>query len=382
MRGSRSWAGFLVVVGLLNCRSGGSDAPSQGGNSGGGAEAGSAALGGASASAGGASAGGQGNPTGGKPVVGGAGGSAAGGTGGSGGAATGGVTTTGGKATGGRATGGTSATGGKATGGASATGGATGTGGFPPGVSPKKGVGAWFIKGIDTALVDLKVSWYYDWGPSPDAQAITVAIPFVPMIWDETHVTAGELAEVKKHGNVLLGFNEPDHGDQANMTVAQALDLWPQLQATGMRLGSPAPANNPAQSGSWLEQFMAGAKTRGYRVDFICVHWYGSSFDAATATSQLKSFLQAVHTKFGLPIWLTEYSLIVWSSPPTFPTWAQSAAFATQSVAMLETLPFVERFAWFSLPKYTQVATETGFLYEPNPVITQTGSAYRAAGVH
>ncbi len=253
---------------------------------------------------------------------------------------------------------------------------------FAAGVSPKKGVGTWSINGADAALTDLKVSWYYDWGPSPHAQAITVAIPFVPMIWDETHVTAGELAEVKKHGNILLGFNEPDRSDQADMTVAEALDLWPQLEATGMRLGSPATADNPAQSGSWLEQFMAGAKTRGYRVDFICVHWYGNHFEVATATSEFKSFLEAAHNRFGLPIWVTEYSVILWSAPPAFPTWSQSAAFATQSVAMLETLPFVERFAWFSLPKYTKVATETGFLYEPNAVITQTGSAYRDAGVH
>jgi len=68
-----------------------------------------------------------------------------------------------------------------------------------------------------------------------------------------------------------LGFNEPDHPDQANMTVQQALDLWPHLTATGMRVGSPATAADPSSSGSWLEQFMDGAKARGYRVDFVCV---------------------------------------------------------------------------------------------------------------
>src|SRR5262249_35947653 len=88
-----------------------------------------------------------------------------------------------------------------------------------------------------------------------------------------------QLELAKKSGSVLLGFNEPDHPQQANMTVQQALELWPHLTATGMRVGSPATAADPSLSGSWLEKFMDGAKARGYRVDFVCVHWYGEKFD-------------------------------------------------------------------------------------------------------
>ena len=101
------------------------------------------------------------------------------------------------------------------------------------------------------------------------------------------------------------------------MTVQQALDLWPHLMATGMRVGSPATAADPSLRGSWLEEFMDGAKALGYRVDFVCVHWYGEEFDIDGAVNRLKNFLQAVHHKFQLPIWLTEYSLIRWSNPPT-----------------------------------------------------------------
>ena len=62
------------------------------------------------------------------------------------------------------------------------------------------------------------------------------------MIWGPSDVTAATLNQVKSEGDDLLGFNEPDQGGQANMTVAQALSLWPQLMATGMTLGSPAVA--------------------------------------------------------------------------------------------------------------------------------------------
>ena len=154
-----------------------------------------------------------------------------------------------------------------------------------------------------------------------------------------------QLELAKKRGSVLLGFNEPDLPDQANMTVQQALDLWPHLMATGMRVGSPATARDPSLPGSWLEEFIDGAKARGYRVDFVCVHWYGETFDIDGAVRRLKDFLQAVHHKFQLPIWLTEYSLIRWSNPPTYPSWEQQATFASKSIEMFETLPFVERYA-------------------------------------
>lgn len=45
---------------------------------------------------------------------------------------------------------------------------------------------------------------------------------------------------------VLLGFNEPNHGEQANMLPAKAAALWPQLEKAAarwnLRLASPAAA--------------------------------------------------------------------------------------------------------------------------------------------
>ena len=128
--------------------------------------------------------------------------------------------------------------------------------------------------------------------------------------------------------------------------------LWPDLMATGMRLGSPATAGNPSVSESWLDKFMEGAEARGYRVDFVCVHWYGGMFDPARAVKTLEDFLHAAYRRFRLPIWLTEYSRIRWSDPPSYPSWDHQAKFASESIAMLEPLTFVERYAWFSLPPF------------------------------
>jgi hypothetical protein len=243
------------------------------------------------------------------------------------------------------------------------------------GSSAKKGVSTWDFDGVGKALADVHAAWYYNWSAAPTNNAGTSA-QFVPMIWGPGSVNAGNLAKAKTSGKVLLGFNEPDFPNQANMTVEQALELWPQLQATGLRLGSPAPAINAAQAGGWLDRFMTGARVRGYRVDFIALHWYGSDFSTA-AVGQLKSYLQAVYDRYQLPIWLTEYALIKFGATSAFPTPAQQAAFVKGSTAMMAKLPYVERYAWFALP--TSKEQDGTGLYRNGTTPTAAGDAYRAA---
>ena len=196
------------------------------------------------------------------------------------------------------------------------------------------------------------------------------------MIWGASDVTAATLDQVKSEGDVLLGFNEPDQSGQANMTVAQALDLWPQLEATGMTLGSPAVSSGAATPGGWLDQFMTGAKARGYRVNFITVHWYGGDFSTGPAVQQLESYLQAIYNQYHLPIWITEFALTSYAGPtPTFPTEAQQAAFLTAATEMLDGLPYVQRYAWFALPVSSGSGT-TG-LFNPGPAATEVGQRLR-----
>jgi hypothetical protein len=245
----------------------------------------------------------------------------------------------------------------------------------PPARSAKKGVSTWDFAGVGVALRDVGASWYYNWSPGPTAGAGTSA-QFVPMIWGSGSVTSANLATAKAAGPVLLGFNEPDLAGQANLTVTAALDLWPQLEATGQRLGSPAVASGGATAGGWLDEFVGGAYQRGYRVDFITLHWYGSDFSAA-ATGQLRGYLQAVYDRYHLPIWLTEYALIKFGNPSTYPTDAQQVAFIRASTDMLDGLPFVERYAWFALPT-PKSGDQTG-LYRDGSTPTAAGVAYRAA---
>nr|WP_246529558.1 glycosyl hydrolase [Microvirga zambiensis] len=190
----------------------------------------------------------------------------------------------------------------------------------------------------------LSFNWYYTWRGAPlwDNDSTPENAMFVPMIWDETHMAA--LKSLPIGAGPLLGFNEPDHPDQANMTVEQALALWPELIATGKRLGSPAPTTTGALGeNSWLGRFMSQAEAKNYKVDFITIHYYSDTKDVGA----FQTYLEAVYKQYGKPIWVTEWALADWNNPGRF-TAQEQADFAKAATLMLDDLPFVERHSWFA----------------------------------
>jgi len=219
----------------------------------------------------------------------------------------------------------------------------------------------------------LKLKWHYTWGSHPN---VATATPFVPMIksartlleQDAIGYVTRQLAETKTQH--LLGFNEPDHEDQANMSVDQAISLWPKLQATGLRLGSPA-TTGPASP--WLADFMTKAKNKGLRVDFMTMHRY--------AWPKADEFLRKVtelHERYGKPIWVTEYAVADWNATSTRPSVysrAQTEDFMRATVAGLRAMPFVERFAWKTRPALDP-KMGCSALFHTNGTLTTTGKLY------
>lgn len=201
------------------------------------------------------------------------------------------------------------------------------------------------------ALKALNVAWFYSWKTTADAKNLPNDIPFVPMIHN-SRVVPGDnppifltLKQQGERGEVraLLGFNEPDQKDQANMTVDEALALWPKLMSTGLRLGSPAGVH---ADGNWMRQFMQQAIARKYRVDFITVHWYGGP-----NASSLTAHLQRVYQMYRRPIWITEFAVADWKANTLAEnrhTPEQVLQFMKEALPMLERLPYVEAFAWYS----------------------------------
>jgi hypothetical protein len=241
-----------------------------------------------------------------------------------------------------------------------------------------KGVGVVAGTGVNTALAASGASWYYNWSATPNGIDTPPGVAFVPMIKGPSNVNTATLDEVRHEGHYLLGFNEPDVANEANLSVNQALDLWPRLEATGMELGSPAVSWGTNSTTGWLGQFMAGAKARGYRVNFITVHWYGQRHwtDPNTNVNDFKKYLEQTYSLYHLPIWITEFSLIKFtSSNPIYPTQAQQAAFLTAAAKMLAGLPFVHRYAWYTLAGARNGGTT--ILYSDGTSPTAVGKAFK-----
>ena len=215
----------------------------------------------------------------------------------------------------------------------------------------KIGVGTWEIDANGSAISHLgqiDFGWYYNWQPDPLWTSTTARISptadFVPMIWGSDDATAATMARIgASSATHLLGFNEPDNLHQADLTVKEAIDLWPLLMSTGKILGSPGTTTGETLGAdSWLGQFMEQASAKGYRVDFIAVHYYSDNPDV----NAFKSFLEAAYNEYHKPIWVTEWALVDWADPGKFSV-EQLAAFASEAVQMMDDLAFVERHAWF-----------------------------------
>ncbi|WP_141217598.1 glycosyl hydrolase [Siphonobacter sp. BAB-5385] len=196
----------------------------------------------------------------------------------------------------------------------------------------KKGKAGWSPDKINA-------TWYYDWniGGAPAANYDYT------IIRQNAGWPSWEAIRSKPMANHLLGFNEPDRPDQANMTVEEAIRQWPEMMKSGHRIGSPAPAS---PGNSWITNFMSKCNELNYRVDFVAIHCYWGGQTPQQWYSQLKS----IYDRVKRPLWITE-----WNNGANWTTEAwpddQNAQFQKQYNDMigilnvLDTTSFVERYA-------------------------------------
>jgi hypothetical protein len=209
---------------------------------------------------------------------------------------------------------------------------------------------------FESKLMSVNPKWYYTWG----LNGSSLNLPFVPMAWGK-----GSLPHSKTP--IILGFNEPDGTSQSNLTVSQALSMWPQVTNYGDRIGSPATAGNPTSTGSWLEQFMNALP----KVDFICVHWYAPP----NVTSFLKE-IDSIYEKYGKPIWITEFAVADWAGK--FPGgYNQSLVeeFMKDACAGLDARSYVERYSWKTRTT-KDIHMGTSALFNDDGSLTSLGQLY------
>ena len=180
---------------------------------------------------------------------------------------------------------------------------------------PKKGIGGTtFAMGFDAG-------WTYNWGRL-NTNTIPAGASFHPMQWGNSNWDMGStqgplwqnypLWRTRADGVHLLGFNEPDRVDQANMNMATVISRWPRLQELDLPLVSPAPGTLGNDDGGWKDDFYNRATALGYRVDYTAVHTYPGP--GGGSSDNLINLINTAYSFNGVnrPVWLTEFSFVDW----------------------------------------------------------------------
>lgn len=234
--------------------------------------------------------------------------------------------------------------------------------------SAKRGVAFSFTQVTDLPLMSPYISWDYNWGNTPSNDAAmwfdANEMDFCPMCWNGNYNADAIRAFVAAHPNTkyLLGFNEPNLTDQANMTPAQAAAIWSpvvalakelnlKLVSPAMNYGTLAGYSDPIK---WLDEFFAQPNVDINDIYAISIHCYMSS--ASAVQGYVEKF-----EKYNKPIWMTEFC--AWDPVPGSVTTQMDYMCAVLNY--LEANPKVERYAWFiprsgnkvDSPPYMQLLT-------------------------
>ncbi len=227
--------------------------------------------------------------------------------------------------------------------------------------------------------------WFYNWGNLPNSYIADVVGPgtdmeFVPMIWSANFNEQALRDYLTEHPGVkyLLGYNEPNFRNQANMTPDSAARLWPIVEqiARDYDLKLVAPALNYSgealadgrvyQPNDWMDAFLTAYPEAHF--DYLALHCYMNS--SAAQLSYVENFAK----RYGKQVWLTEFC-----------SWEGNVDSATQKRTMvqkiqdLELSPYVYRYAWFkakgsnSAPYYRLLINQNMLTHEP-PLGTLSGA--------
>ena len=197
---------------------------------------------------------------------------------------------------------------------------------------------------VRSVTASLGASWWYSWGGDDgdgEARAL-IGLPYVAMQGDDFNLGSlrGSIA--------VLGANEPNCDQScfvarsgiskgspeeedlirrralqtgSNMSASEVVDRMRGLEGARVPIGSPAP-NGLDSAAEYLESFLELAqRPPGLRVDFLAVHAYVGlcprHFDresdlrdqAMRNILRVREQLEALHSKHGKPIWVTETNL-------------------------------------------------------------------------
>jgi len=245
------------------------------------------------------------------------------------------------------------------------------------GFSTSTSTGLWYKN-----IVNLKANWYYTWGLNANMDPNAPKnVEFVPMFWGHSNVTQANvdmINDMYRQGKIfyVMGFNEPDLSDQANLSVANALVDWKFLSDNldkGIKLVSPSVSWPGAQ---WFKDFMTGVQQQGLRMDYMALHIYMGQSPSTYITQ-----VQNIYSAYGKKVWITEFAPRDDSATSGQPSTNHYSAqwildnFMTPLLPQLESMDAVFRYAWFS-GSPTMAGLWTSMLVDASGQLTILGNYY------
>ncbi|KAF2172849.1 glycoside hydrolase family 128 protein [Zasmidium cellare ATCC 36951] len=219
-----------------------------------------------------------------------------------------------------------------------------------------------------------KVSWIYNWSPTPTPSSPS-SLVFVPMQWNAHEISSLPRKVEESRSDTVILFNEPELPDQANMSAATCAQEWlthiEPLRRRGVRCGSPG-ISCAGHAVGWLREFWGLVRDGGGDVDFWCLHWYGETL------GQFYDYIWSTHHQLDptKPVWITEFAATNWNSDNPLPR-DHVESFARESVKYLDTLDWVERYAWFGPMRDTGTVGRWARMLDDEGKLTELGKAYR-----
>jgi hypothetical protein len=207
-----------------------------------------------------------------------------------------------------------------------------------------------------------RISWVFNW-ETWVPESLPVQVEWIPCVR-----TAGNAKDVDAFltdillnrglkAEALLGFNEPEISEQANLSVETAVDLWrriilPAKNKFGLRLGSPGMSSDVGRSKPWLSSFLAQLGAGEHGIDFLVVHWYGPRF------ADMRAFLEDMHATYGLPLWVNEFACSTMGDGEA--SHEEVEEFLNEAIPWLDQCDWVERYAYFGNAQGKDVGTWVG----------------------
>jgi hypothetical protein len=192
-----------------------------------------------------------------------------------------------------------------------------------------------------------KFGFGYNWG---QVENNDIGTNFIPMMHGPSKATSQEwLANVekavKKGSKAVMGFNEPDHSEQANLSPAAACSAWKEYMNPiasshpDLTIIGPSVTNGPPPMGTdWLSRFHDACPDAV--VHATNIHFY-DIYEKATI-DRFKAQVEKAAAIYGKPVWVTEFGL-----NPGSATQEQAASFLKEAMAYLDASDKVQGYSWF-----------------------------------